>query len=752
MGKILKIAVIAIASLAAILVALVFLVPMETYRGPIESAARSATGRDLRINGALALSLYPAIGIKAENVTFANAEGGKGDFMATMESLVVGLELIPLLSGDLRVSELVLTNPVVHLEVDKAGNPNWRFGEAEPAAPSEEGGAIAGLENMSFGDVRISGGSFTYDNFKTGAHETLSNVDLDVELADLDSPLSLDGALDYRSRRVNLDLSADKPRAFMEGGRTPMAVKIGAGDLDASISGTYDAASGAIVGALDMRASSVRGLLGWLGNPMPGDAGFGEMRLKGDLSAAGSMIAIKNAALFFDGMNAAGALTLNTGGNVPSISGSLALDRLDINRYLSGGAGGGHAKAGRAPAGWSDAPLSLAGLRSVAADLKFSADSVVFQRVKTGKAVLALTIKGGVLTATLSQLALYEGSGKATLVANGSAATPSLKASLDFSGIKAMPFLSDALDMTWLEGTGAFKLDVSGSGKSERAIMSSLSGKGSMNFNDGAIKGVNLGLIANTIASALSGNAVGGSAETGFTKFAATFTIRNGVLSNDDLKLTGPHVSMTGKGVVDLGRQTMKFRVEPKAIGTAAAGGEAPSLGIPFVIQGPWSKLSYMPDLENVIGGSINSLLSGKGLEGGIPGLDQLIPGLTGGGQGQGGAGSLIPGLPSIPGVTPQPQQPAPANDAAEPANDADQPPAPAPSADQAPAPAETQEAPAEGTPATDAGSAPAAGATDAVGTPSPKPRRGRRNQPQEDEGEPAPDSETTDTPPAEGG
>ena len=745
MGKVLKVAAIAIASLAAILVALVFLVPMETYRGPIESAARNATGRDLKINGGLALSLYPTIGIKAESVTFTNAEGGRGDFMATMESLVVGLELIPLLGGDLRVSELVLTNPVIHLEVNKSGSPNWKFSgsESAPAADADDA-EVSGLRNLSFGDVRISGGSLTYDNFQTGEHETLSNVDLDIALADLDSPLSLSGALDYKSRRIELDVTAEKPRAFIDGGQTPMTVKIDAGDLDASIAGTYNMTSGAMSGALDMRASSVRGLMNWLGNAMPGEGGFGELRLKGDLSASGSTIAIKNASLSFDGMNGTGNLTVNTGGKVPSISGQLALDRLDINPYLGGGSGGGRATSGRAPAGWSDVPISLSGLRSIGADLKFSTNSVSFQNIKTGKAALALTIKGGVLTANLSELALYEGSGKASLTADGSGATPAIKIALDFSGIKALPLLADAMDMTWLEGTGAFKLSISGAGKSERAIMSSLSGSGSMNFHDGAIKGIDLGLIANTIASALSGSAIGGSAETKFTKLAATFTIKNGVLSNEDLQLTGPHVSMTGKGVIDLGRQTMKYRVEPKAIGTAAAGGQAPAIGIPFVIQGPWSKLSYMPDLENVIGGAINSLLSGKGMEGGIPGLDQIIPGLGGGGgQGQ-GAGSLIPGLPAIPGITPQNQQPAPANDAVQPppANDAEV--APAGDADQPPAPAnDVAQPPAAETPANDAEQAPAAE------TPANEADSAPEDQPAE---EPAPEPETTETPPADGG
>ena len=141
MGKLIKFFLIAVAALGVIGLALVYLVPMDVYRDQIEQAAERATGRDLNINGGLSLSLYPTIGIKAESVTFANAQGGKGEFMATMDSLVVGLELFPLISGDLRVRELVLTKPVIHLEVDKSGKPNWDFGGASSApAPEQAGG------------------------------------------------------------------------------------------------------------------------------------------------------------------------------------------------------------------------------------------------------------------------------------------------------------------------------------------------------------------------------------------------------------------------------------------------------------------------------------------------------------------------------------------------------------------------------------------------------------------------------------
>ena len=45
------------------LLAVPFLLPLDTYRGPIERAASSALGRDVHIRGSMGLTVYPQIGI-----------------------------------------------------------------------------------------------------------------------------------------------------------------------------------------------------------------------------------------------------------------------------------------------------------------------------------------------------------------------------------------------------------------------------------------------------------------------------------------------------------------------------------------------------------------------------------------------------------------------------------------------------------------------------------------------------------------
>ncbi len=164
--------------------------------------------------------------------------------------------------------------------------------------------------------------------------------------------------------------------------------------------------------------------------------------------------------------------------------------------------------------------------------------------------------------------------------------------------------------------------------------MRSLSGAAKIRFEDGAIKGVNLAEIARTIESALTGSAIGGAAKTDFAELSGSFVIKGGIAANKDLRLLNPFVRLNGAGLIDIGNQTLDYRVEPKAVSSRTGQGGAFDLGgigIPFRIKGPWSNPSYEPDLSGVMSSTLDSILKG-----GNP-LDSLKNG--------GDVGGLLQGL-----------------------------------------------------------------------------------------------------------
>ncbi|MDH3920088.1 MAG: AsmA family protein, partial [Rhodospirillales bacterium] len=187
-----------------VLAAAPFFIPVDVYKQQIVERTRDATGRELTIGGELGLSLLPRFELRAEDVAFANAPGASEADMATLKELVLRLQILPLLALDVKVDSFVLVEPVIHLEIDKKGRPNWQFdgapgGEAE--AQTETGkaedtdGKGAGLAELSLGDVRLENGLVTYRDARSGQAMEVSAINMTVSLPDLASPFAAKGSL-----------------------------------------------------------------------------------------------------------------------------------------------------------------------------------------------------------------------------------------------------------------------------------------------------------------------------------------------------------------------------------------------------------------------------------------------------------------------------------------------------------------------------------------------------------------------------
>lgn len=401
------------------------------------------------------------------------------------------------------------------------------------------------------------------------------------------------------------------------------------GVLSANFTGVFETKGSKIAGKVDLRSTSARQLAARAGIALPGDNGFGPLAISGSLTSVPSRIVFDNVRIALDGMNGTGDLTLTTGARTHAKA-NLSLDRLDLNPYLGGGAGA-RSGGGGTIAAWSDDAIDASGLRAIDADLAFAVDALNVGGLRIGRSALDFTLAGGKLSANLKQMALYGGNGKGVVTLNGAGAAPQIGIDVALSGVKAEPFLTDAAGFNRLSGVGNFTLNLDAAGRSQRALMSGLDGTVQMKLEDGAVKGVNLAEIARTIQSALSGSAIGASAKTDFAEFSATLVVKNGVGRNDNLQLLNPFVRLTGAGTVDVAGQRLDYRVEPRAVrSNEGQGGQSNlrGIGIPFLIKGPWSRLSYTPDLSGIANTAIDSIIKGEDPLDAIKketGLDQLF-------------------------------------------------------------------------------------------------------------------------------
>jgi len=150
-----------VAALAVTAVAVVTNMDFSQYKGLIEAKAKEATGRDLKIGGELkvVIGLSPALAVS--DVSFANAPWGTRPQMVTARRFEAQVDLIPLLSGNLRVRRLVLLEPDILLETDTRGTGNWEFDagpkDATPApeaTPTDSKGQPLSLPQVNAVEIR----------------------------------------------------------------------------------------------------------------------------------------------------------------------------------------------------------------------------------------------------------------------------------------------------------------------------------------------------------------------------------------------------------------------------------------------------------------------------------------------------------------------------------------------------------------------------------------------------------------------
>lgn len=308
-----------------------------------------------------------------------------------------------------------------------------------------------------------------------------------------------------------------------------------------------------------------------------------------------------NAKITFQNIEATWVGSLALINKSPSLTGKVTLPELDVTK-LSGNAGSAPAKAAPAvapqnPNHWSNEHIDLSWLNGANVDLMVAIDKLILPKTTLNNIQIATRIARGVLDVKTNDISAYDGVLKATLAVNSAGA---MTASTAVSHVKAEPLLHDFAGSSKLSGTLDGEISVASQGTSQRALVSALDGVGKFGFSNGKLKGVDLGALARNIISSSTAEDNSG---TDFSELSGTFTIKNGIVSNNDLKMNSPLLRVTGAGTADLPGWQVQYLLQPKLVASAHGQGGKDMAGItvPVKVEGPLDKPHYHPDLQAAI-------------------------------------------------------------------------------------------------------------------------------------------------------
>lgn len=200
-----------------VLIAIVLVVPhlftLNQFKQMAAAKVEEATGRKLEIAGDIRLSLFPVLGATVEKVSLSNMPGSEYPTMFSVEQADVGVKLMPLIGGKVEVKRIVLNRPMVYLEKNASGQPNWQF--KEPVTPAGAAKEPEKKQDISFSGISIKDGSVTYHDRQGGSAVELSNVNLEADLASLSGSASVDLSATWQGAPIRIDMNTDSIEKLM---------------------------------------------------------------------------------------------------------------------------------------------------------------------------------------------------------------------------------------------------------------------------------------------------------------------------------------------------------------------------------------------------------------------------------------------------------------------------------------------------------------------------------------------------------
>lgn len=593
------------AAIAAVIIVIGLLlvvgIPSGFLTTTIASRVESATGYRLSIDGTTKISLWPTLNVTINDLTLQDPKDRSGITRLTVDSVQADMSLSSVWSGSPKISELVVTHPVLHQPLLRERLPN--AGTASKPLALDTGGA-------TIDRVKVIDGEVAFARVRDRVEGRISAINADAVVG-RDRKVDIAGTARVGDHPTKFDIKASTPAPPADRPTIPVDFAIDMPDV--------------------------------LKSQLTGHA---EMRLSGDV-------------VMINGVNGRlGDGAFNGWASVDIASKPLVKVDLDFQRLAIPVAKSPEGTSGQP---WSNAPIDVSGLNYVDAQIRISANEAVIGDARLAPLALDAKLAGGVLKAGTANLGAYDGQVSGEVILDATSGAPSFAMHSDLVGVRALPLLQGLAEFDRIDGKLQAKLALRSAGTSQRALMANMQGTAFVNFQDGAIRGINIAQMIRSLTSGtLSGWQDSEAQSTDLSQLSASFRIDKGQAVTTDLNLIGPLVRVTGAGTIALDTKMMGFRVEPKLVMTTEGQGRASEpvgFGIPVMIQGSWSQPRIYPDMAGMLDNPDAAYAKLREMGKGLFGPDGAGLGNLLGSLGLGGAAA--PGGGNAAGnANPQTQQP----------------------------------------------------------------------------------------------
>lgn len=140
--------------------------------------------------------------------------------------------------------------------------------------------------------------------------------------------------------------------------------------------------------------------------------------------------------------------------------------------------------------------------------------------------------------------------------------TPAWATTLVANDVSLEPLVKNIRGKSFIKGDLSFKTTLTTEGSNPKALLQHLNGKGDIDVSNGALIGLNINAFVDQAEAIIQQKTVTLNPQpmqTPFASLSGTYTIHNGVLNNNDLKLASDKIDASGSGTVNLTNDIINY-------------------------------------------------------------------------------------------------------------------------------------------------------------------------------------------------
>ena len=194
----------------AAVVILVTTIDPNEHKDWIEARLQEQTGHSISLDGFVAFTWYPWLGVEASEISIAGAEEFDAEPLAYLDYIKLRVKLLPLLREEYEVDTIAIRGAIINLVRNEQGIANWD--ELDGVNDTTDDGIEANrdkpilpLTAVALGGVAIEDARVTLDDRQAAVRYEFSDVDISTTELKYGEPVGLSLSFHGNSKRPALE-------------------------------------------------------------------------------------------------------------------------------------------------------------------------------------------------------------------------------------------------------------------------------------------------------------------------------------------------------------------------------------------------------------------------------------------------------------------------------------------------------------------------------------------------------------------